>query len=152
MNKLNILAALLLIASLSGCQGNPPATRNLAPVADDGAVKPFAVEVNDNIAHAFYRDVSLEALLKELPSGSVDSLEMNLGGPAQVFALVRVPERAEMDLSKVRFETTFRTKDGQMLEKRWTAAKDRKTGKATALFSLPPTVDGGATKIVPNDR
>ena len=47
------------------------------------------VKVNDGIEHEFYRDVSLDAFLKHLPSGSVDSLNMNLDGKPQVFALVK---------------------------------------------------------------
>jgi hypothetical protein len=149
MQKLKLLAALVLTGFLIGCQREPPATPKPAPVSESDG-KPFSVEVNDGIEHEFYRNVSLDTLLKQLPSGSVDSLDMNLDGGPQVFALVKVPEQAGTDLTKVRFETTFRIQDGRAIDKRWTAAKGRKAGKVTALFCLPPTVVGGETRIVQN--
>lgn len=147
MQKLKLLAALVLVGSLIGCPGEPPASPKPAPVPE-GDVKPFSVKANDGIEHEFYRNISLEAFLKQLPSGTVDSLDMNFDGGPQVFALVKVPEQAGRDLTKVRFETTFRMPDGQVISKRWTAAKDRKVGSVAALFCLPPAVVGGETKIV----
>jgi hypothetical protein len=113
-------------------------------------IKPSSIKTNDGIDHEFYHNLSLDTLLKQLPSGSVDSLDVNLDKDHSVFALVKVPEQPTLDLAKVRFETQFKTQDGQVIQKRWTAAKGRKSGKAIALFSLPPSVIDGETKIVQN--
>jgi hypothetical protein len=69
-----------------------------------------------------------------------------------VFALVKVPDRAGVDLTKARFETTFTTQDGQAIGKRWTAAKGRKAGKVTAVFGLLPTVVGGEAKVIQDEE
>jgi hypothetical protein len=141
------LAALAVAGLLMGCQqGSPTKPTPAAPA--DGGIKPFAVRTNDGIDHEFYRDVSLDAFLKQLPSGSVDSLDLDLGGGPRVFALVKVPEQPGVDLTTVRFETTFRTQDGQAIDKHWAAAKDRKVGKAVGVFCLPLSVVGGETRIV----
>ncbi len=143
MRKLDVLAVLLLI----GCQGDVPAIPQPSPNVS-GEVKPFSVKANDGIDHEFYRNVRLDKFLKQIPSGSVDSVNLELDAGPKVFALVKVPEQSGLDLTKVRFKTTFQLQDGQAIEKEWTATKDRRSGKAAALFCLPLTVIGGETKIV----
>jgi len=145
---LKLLTSLVVVVSVVGCQQQPPSSPG--PAAPGNAeTKPSFIKTNDGIDHEFYRNVSLDALLKQLPSGSVDSLDFNLDKD-QVFALVTIPERSTLDLAKVRFETRFKTQDGQVIQKRWTAAKGRKSGKAVALFCLPPSVVEGETKTVQN--
>jgi hypothetical protein len=137
--------AIVVAGSIIGCrQKEQPQT----PAAtSDSTVKPFTVKANDGIDHEFHRDVSLDALLKQLPSGSVDSFDLSLGTGPQVFALVKVPDQPKMDLAKVRFTTRFTTQDGQAIEKQWRPAKGRKPGEVIGLFSLPPSVIGGETQI-----
>jgi hypothetical protein len=67
-----------------------------------------------------------------------------------VFALVKVPEQPGKDLTKLRFATVFKMQDGQVINKSWTAGKDRKSGSAAAVFCLPPSVVDGETKVVEN--
>jgi hypothetical protein len=149
MRTLTLLMATAVTATLVGCQKEEPAAPQPA-VPNPGAVKPFLVKNHAGIEHEFYRDVTLDAFLKQQPSGSVDSVNLDFGKGPQVFALVKVPEQPGMDWTKVRFETSFKTADGQVIDKRWTAAKDRKTGNVVALFCLPPSVVDGETKIVKN--
>jgi hypothetical protein len=144
---LKLLASLVIVVSVLGCQTQPPPATGGAGPGNAGP-KPSSVKTNDGIDHEFYRNVSLDALLKQLPSGSVDSLDLILDNDHPVFALVKVPEQPALDLDKVRFETRFKTEDGQVIQKRWTAAKGRKGGKAIALFCLPASVLDGETKIV----
>jgi len=146
MQQLKFIPAFLMAGALVGCQGDiaPPPT-----AAPEGVAKPFSTKVNDGIEHEFYRDVSVDAFLKQIPSGSIDSLDMNLDGGPQVIALVKVPESREMDLKKIRFETRFTTNDGQEISKQW-AVSDKSVGKITALFCLPPSVVGGETKLAQN--
>lgn len=147
MRRFTLLMVVVVAASLIGCQREQPAT--VKPAAPHPvATKPFSVKTHAGIACEFYRNVSLDGFLKQMPSGSFDSVEMNFDAGPQVLALVKIPEQPGMDLTKVRFETSFKTRDGQVIERRWTAAKDRKSGKVTALFCLPPSVIDGETKTV----
>ena len=138
---------LVVTAALIGCRQEQPANPEPADPAPRAHVKPYLVRSNDGIRHEFYRDVSLDDFLKQLPSDSVDFMEI---GPGQVFALVKVLEPPEQDLATIRFETTFKTQYGQAIEKRWTTAKARKPGQVTAVFSLPALVIDGRTKVVQN--
>jgi hypothetical protein len=137
------LFAVVCCGLVAGCR--PAGPPGVSPI------KPFAVQTNDGIDHELYRGVSLDAFLKQLPSGSIDSLDMSFDNGSQVFALVKVPEQPARNLTKVRFETTFKTQDGQKIEKRWTAAAGRTAGKVTGLFCLPPSVTGGETRVVRHD-
>jgi hypothetical protein len=146
-DMLKLLTSIALMGSLLGCQKQTPSiTGSSVPI--NAGIKPSSIKVNDGIEHEFYRDVSFEVLLKQLPSGSVDALDLNLDIPSPVFALVKVPDQPALDLAKVRFETQFKTQDGQVIQKRWAAAKDRQSGKGIALFCLPATVVEGETKIL----
>jgi hypothetical protein len=146
---LKLLTGIVIAGSLLGCQRQPLASTGPAALSN-ADIKPVSIKINDGIEHEFYRNVSLDAFLKQLPSGSVDSLELNADEDRQVFALVKVPEQPALDLAKVRFVTLFKTRDGKIIEKRWTAAKGRKSGKTIALFCLPPSVVEGETKIIQN--
>jgi len=139
--------AVVVTGALLGCQREQPAPRQPAD-AHLAATKPFLVQTNAGIDHEFYHEVSLDSFLKQLPTGSVDSVNLDFGKGPQVFALVKVPEQPGKDLTQLRFETSFQTQDGQVIDKHWTAATDRKSGKVTAVFSLPPSVIGGETKVV----
>jgi hypothetical protein len=147
MHRLGLLLAVFLAASLVGCQREQPAPPKPGD-ANPGATKPFLVTTNAGIDHEFYRDISLEDFLKMLPTGSVDSVNIDFSKGLQVFALVKVLKLPGKDLSKIRFETTFKTKDSQVIEKQWTGAQDRKSGKSMALFCVPPSVVEGETKVV----
>ena len=139
--------ALILAASLIGCRRDQPAPPK--PGAQNpAAIKPFLVKTNKGIDHEFFREVSLEDFLKTLPPDSLDSVELIADNRSQVFALVKVPEQPGKDLAKVRFETTFKTQDGQVIDKRWDAGKDRKPGTVMAMFCLPSNVVDGETKVV----
>jgi hypothetical protein len=141
--------ALILVASIFGCQ-----SEQTAPPPSPGKsaeIKPFLIKTNAGIDHEFYRDVSLEAFLKMLPSGAVDSLNLDIGNGPQVYALIKVPDQVGMELTRIRFETTFKTQDGQKIDKSWTAAKDRKSGKVMAVFCLPLSVVEGETKLLTID-
>jgi hypothetical protein len=135
--------------ALIGCHKEQPVTPKGGGPNPVGT-KPFSVKTHAGIDHEFYRNISLEAFLKQLPSGSIDSLEMIFDKGTTVFALVKVPDQPGSVLTKVRFETSFKTQEGKVIDKRWTAAKDRKTGQVTALFCLPRSVIDGETKIIPN--
>lgn len=141
MRQRTLLLAVLAIASLSGCRQNQPGPPT--------PIKPFLITSNAGIDHEFYRDMSLDDFLKIPPPGSVDSVNVDFGQGPQVFVLVKVPDQPGRDLTKVRFETTFKTQAGQAIEKRWTAAEDRKSGAASAVFCMPPGVVGAETKVVP---
>jgi hypothetical protein len=146
---LKLSPALLIAASLIGCRREPPAPPK-PPADDTAAAKPSFVKSHVGIDHEFYRDIGLEGFLKLLPTGSIDSVHLDFGKGPQVFALVKVPEQPGKDLTKIRFETSFKMQDGQVITKDWTAAKDRKTGSAAAVFSLPSGVIDGETKVVDN--
>jgi hypothetical protein len=135
-------------ALLIGCQGEP--STSPTPGTQKPAIKPFLVKTHKGIDHEFYRDVSLDEFFKTLPTGSVDSVELIADKGSPVFALVKVPEQADKDLDKIHFETVFTIQNGQSIEKRWSAAKGRKSGKAVAVFCLPAEVIGGETRIVSN--
>ena len=140
MRYLQIFAAIFLL----GCRGDAPA---IPKPAASGEVKPFIIKSNDGIDHEFYKNVGLDEFLKQLPTGSVDSVNLELDGGPKVFALVKVSELVGRDLTTIRFTTTFQLQDGQTIEREWTAAQDRKSGSTAALFCLPPTVVGGETRI-----
>src|ERR1700676_5317912 len=72
-----LLAAITVAGTLIGCQKEPTSTPQGAALTA-GAVKPFSVKTHEGIDHEFYRNVSLDALLKQIPSGSVDSVDMHL--------------------------------------------------------------------------
>jgi len=99
MHRLGLLLAIFLAAWLVGCQREQPAPQK-AGDADPGVNKPFLVKTNAGFST----------------------------GPP-VFALIKVPELPGKDLSKIRFETTFKTKEGQVIEKHWTGGEDRKRQK-----------------------
>src|SRR5438046_5998850 len=103
----------VLTASLIGCQREQPGPPK-PPADNPAATKPFLVKSNGGIDHEFYRDMSLDAFLKQLPQGSIDSVNLDFGKGAQVFALVKVPEQPGKDLTKIRFETSFKTQDGNV--------------------------------------
>jgi hypothetical protein len=131
---LKLLMSSVTVGFLIGCQPQTPSsTGAVAPEKAD--IKPAYVKTNDGIDHEFNRNVSLDALLKQLPSGSVDSVDLSMDKDHRVFALVKVPEQPILDQAKVRFETQFQTQDGQVIQKSWTAAEGRKSGKAIALFA-----------------
>jgi hypothetical protein len=134
---------------LIGCQREQPASPKPADSTLD-ARKPFLVKINAGIEHEFYRDMGLDEFLNSLPTGSVDSVDLDFSSTPQVFRLVKVPDEPGRDLTRVRFETTLKTQDGQANEKRWTAAKDQKSGKAAAVSCLPRSVVEGETKVVPS--
>lgn len=149
MFRLALPLVAIATAWLMGCQ-REPSTTSKPREAKPAGKKPFLVKTNAGIDHEFYREVSLDDFLKLLPTGAIDSVDLNIGNGPQVFALVKVPDQPDRDLAKVRFETTFKTRDGQVIDKQWTAAKDRKSGKAAAVFCLPPSVVDGETKVVPS--
>jgi hypothetical protein len=113
--------------------------------------KPFAVASNDGIDHELYRGLSLDDFLGKLPAGSVDSMDLDLQIKTPVFAVVKVPAQPGRDLTKVRFASTFKTKDGQTIEKQWEAAEGRTEGGTIGVFCLPATVTGGETKVIANE-
>jgi hypothetical protein len=143
--------ALLLAALLTGCQQEQSAPPIKAGNADPAESKPFLTKNNAGIDHEFYRDISLDAFLKMLPTGSVDSANLNFDKGPQVYALVKVPDQVGKDLSRIHFETTFKTQDGQKIEKHWTAAQGRKSGMAMAVFCVPTSVVDADTKVMRND-
>ena len=96
--------------------------------------------------------ISLENFFKMLPKDSVDSVNLDFSKGPPVFALIKVPELPGKDLSKIRFETTFKTKEGQVIEKHWTGGEDRKAGKSMAVFCVPPSIVDGETKVVSIDK
>jgi hypothetical protein len=148
VRRLPLPPVVLVALALIGCgreQGVPPPPAEPNP----GEGKPFAISSSAGIEHEFYRDMSPDSFLKLLPANSVDSLNVNFDNAPHVFALVKVPDQPGRDLSKVRFETTFKNQDGRVIDKHWTAAEGRKSGPAVAAFSLPPTVVEGQTKVVP---
>ena len=149
MRDLTFLIAIVVTASLISCQREQPAPPKL-PDNNPAATKPFLVRTHAGIDHEFYRGLSLEAFLKQLPTGSVDSVALDFDQGPQVFALVKVPEQPGKDLTQIRFETSFKMQDGQVIHKRWTAAKDRKSGSTAAVFCVPPSVIDGETKVVDN--
>ena len=151
MHRLGLLLAVHLAASLLGCQREQPAPPKPGD-ANPGATKPFLVTTNAGIDHEFYRDISLEDFFKMLPKDSVDSVNLDFNKGPPVFALIKVPELPGKDLSKIRFETTFKTKEGQVIEKHWTGGEDRKAGKSMAVFCVPPSIVDGETKIVSIDE
>jgi hypothetical protein len=128
MHRLGLLLAIFLAAWLVGCQREQPAPQK-AGDADPGVNKPFLVKTNAGIDHEFYRNISLENFFKMLPKDSVDSVNLDFSMGPPVFALIKVPELPGKDLSKIRFETTFKTKEGQVIEKHWTGGEDRKRQK-----------------------
>jgi hypothetical protein len=138
--------AVTFMVSLAGCQRDQPAPAK--PGENPSALKPFLVKSNAGIDHEFYRDISLDEFLKMLPAGSVDSVNLDFREDPQVFAIVKVPDQPGKDLTKIRFATTFKTQDGQSIDKSWTAAKDRKSGKAAAVFCLPLSVVDGETRLI----
>ena len=149
MCTLKLSLTFVVTAALIGCRREQPAPPK-PPDGNSAASKPFLVKSNGGIDHEFYRDMSLDAFLKQLPQGSIDSVNLDFGKGPQVFALVKVPEQPGKDLTKIRFETSFKTEDGNVIIKGWTAAKDRKSGSAAAVFSVPPSVIDGETKVVDN--
>jgi hypothetical protein len=138
--------ALFLAASLIGCQREQPSRPESN--ANAAEIKPFLVKTNTGIDHEFYRGISLDEFLKILPTGSVDSVDLDFSKGPQVYALVKVPDQIGKDLTKIRFETIFKTQDGRSIEKHWTAAKGRTSGKSMAMFCLPVSVVEGQTKIL----
>jgi hypothetical protein len=150
MRRITPAVAVVVAASLFGCQREQPVSPKPA-VSTPNARTPFLVLTNAGIEHEFYRDLSLDEFLDLLPNNSVDSIDLSFNSTPQVFSLVKVPDEPGRDLTRVRFETTFKTREGQVIEKRWKAAKDRKSGKVSAVSSLPGSVVEGETKVVPSD-
>lgn len=144
----NILHFLLMTNLLVGCQRQDPKPLSAPEKTVATGIKPFTVKNNSDIVHEFYRDVSLEAFLKTLPTGAADSVNLDLGNGPQIYATVKVPEQAGKDLTKLRFVTTFITADGQKTDTQWQAAEGRTSGTAKAIFSLPPTIVDGNTKVI----
>lgn len=151
MRKPILSLAVFVAVSLIGCQRQPPAASQPRDI-NPAAIKPYLVKSNAGIAHEFYRGVSLDEFLKTLPPGSVDFIDLVLDKSPQVFALIKVPDQSGKDFTHLRFETTFKTRDGQVIDKRWTAAQDRKSGEAKAVFCVPLSVVEGETKVVPIDE
>jgi len=108
-------------------------------------IEPFAVKTNDGIAHKLYAKVSLEAFLKQLPSGSIDTIDIVSTEGSQAFVLVVVPEES----ARLQFETTFETQEGEKLVKEWKAAEGRRSGAVTGLFVLPGNIVDATTKTKP---
>jgi hypothetical protein len=151
MRVLPLPLALMLATSLIGCQREEPAPPKKPGNTNPAAIKPFLTKTNGGIDHEFYRDISLDAFLKMLPTGSVDSVNLDFDKGPQVYALVKVPDQVGKDLARTRFETTFKTADGQKIDKHWTAAEGRKSGQAMAVFCVSPSVIDAETKVVGND-
>lgn len=133
-----LTAPALLLLVFGGCQ----------PASEPGEIKPFAIKTNDGIAHELYRDLTLEQMLQRQPSGSVDFVDIDTRLKAPVYALVKVPEQAEIDLTKKQFETIFQTAKSQAIKKTWRAVREKQTGKAIGFFTLPADVVDAKTQIV----
>src|SRR6266550_1080353 len=128
MRLLPLPLMLMLTALIIGCQREQPAPPIKPGNANPAEIKAFLTKTNAGIEHEFYRDISLDAFLKMLPTGSVDSVNLDFDKGPQVYALVKVPDQVGKDLARIRFETTFKTQDGQKIDKHWTAAQGRKSG------------------------
>jgi hypothetical protein len=141
--------ALLITTMLAviGCNTNTTTTPNESLTPNNATVvaSPPSLGPNDPAQYTFHRNVAFTDVTKDLPSGSVDHLDLNMAADPNVIVVVTVTAEHKEGL---RFTTTFTGPKDLKITKDWQPASGgERKNTHVALFVLPDAVTAGNTVV-----
>lgn len=124
------------MASLGvGSQKQPSRVSNARP-------KPSFVSKNDGITHEIYRGLSFGEFMPSIPSGSIDSIDLDTEIQDYAIALVNAPWDDDLELQ---FTTTFVSEGYGEIIKNWSLSTKNRGETVCGLFLVPSDVTSART-------
>lgn len=132
-----VLGAVLAAGlGLGGCNRDKAAAGPAAAAAADVEVvrgDRFTVTTR----YSYHHGVPFEAVTKDMPSGSVDDILMDLTLQEPSLVVVTVTVDPSVSAGPRKFATTFRLPSGGDLTRSWVAAEGNTSGTYRAILAVP---------------